>query len=88
MDLLEKTNEDSETFIERTKSIRKKDLDGYLKLNNHNFLRGIIKHGFDEHLDVIIKKELHFTFEYILRFERQKDIEFLTKKRYDISYYI
>ena len=88
LDLLEKTNEDSETFIERTKSIRKKDLDGYLKLNNYNFLRGIIKHGFDEHLDVIIKKELHFTFEYILRFERQKDIEFLTKKGYDINYYI
>lgn len=57
LDLLEKTNEDSETFIERTKSIRKKDLDGYLKLNNHNFLRGIIKHRFDEHLDVIIKKD-------------------------------
>lgn len=88
LDLLKKTNEDSETFIERTKSIRKKDLDGYLKLNNHNFLRGIIKHGFDEHLNVIIKKELHFTFEYILRFERQKDIEFLTKKGYNISYYI
>lgn len=88
LDLLEKTNEDSQTFIERTKSIRKKDLDGYLKLNNHNFLRGIIKHGFDEHLDVIIKKELHFTFEYILKFERQKDIEFLMKKGYDISYYI
>lgn len=88
LDLLEKTNEDSQTFIERTKSIRKKDLDGYLKLNNHNFLRGIIKHGFDEHLDVIIKKELHFTFEYILKFKRQKDIEFLMKKGYDISYYI
>lgn len=88
LDLLEKTNEDSQTFIERTESIRKKDLDGYLKLNNHSFLRGIIKHGFDEHLNVIIKKELHFTFEYILRFERQKDIEFLMKKGYDISYYI
>lgn len=88
LDLLEKTNEDSQTFIERTESIRKKDLDGYLKLNNHNFLRGIIKHGFDEHLDVIIKKELHFTFEYILKFKRQKDIEFLMKKGYDISYYI
>lgn len=88
LDFLEKTNEDSQTFIERTESIRKKDLDGYLKLNNHNFLRGIIKHGFDEHLNVIIKKELHFTFEYILRFERQKDIEFLMKKGYDISYYI
>ena len=56
LDLLKKTNEDSETFIERTKSIRKKDLDYYLRLDNDVFFKAIIDHGFDEHLDAIIRK--------------------------------
>lgn len=82
LDLLEKTNEDSQTFIERTKSIRKKDLDYYLRLDDDVFFKAIIEHGFDEHLDVIIRKEIFFHYNWILKFERQKDIEFLTKKGY------
>ena len=82
LDLLEKTNEDSETFIERTKSIRKKDLDSYLRLDDDVFFKAIIEHGFDEHLDVIIRKKIFFHYNWILKFERQKDIEFLTKKGY------
>ena len=88
LDLLEKTNEDSETFIERTKSIRKKDLDSYLRLGDDVYLRGIIAHGFDKHLDIIIKKEIGFTFAWILKFERQRDIEFLIKQGYNIDDYI
>lgn len=88
LDLLEKTNEDSETFIERTKSIRKKDLDSYLSLNDKGFLKAIIKHGFDKHLNAIIKKEIPFTFSWILEFERPKDIGFLVKKGYNIDDYI
>lgn len=88
LDLLEKTNEDSHTFIERTKSIRKKDLDSYLNLDYNLFLKAVIKHGFDKHLNIIIKKELPFTFDWILEFERQKDIDFLTKKGYNINDYI
>lgn len=82
LDLLEKTNEDSQTFIERTKSIRKKDLDYYLRLDNDVFFKAIIEHGFDEHLDAIIRKKIFFHYNWILKFERQKDIEFLTKKGY------
>lgn len=88
LDLLEKTKEDSETFIERTKSIRKKDLDAYLRLGDDVYLRGIIEHGFDEHLDIIIKKEIGFTFAWILKFGRQRDIEFLIKQGYNINDYI
>lgn len=88
LDLLEKTNEDSQTFIERTKSIRKKDLDSYLNLDYNLFIKAVIKHGFDEHLNIIIKKELPFTFNWILEFERPKDICFLLKKGYDIEDYI
>lgn len=88
LDLLEKTNEDSQTFIERTKSIRKKDLDSYLNLDYNLFIKAVIKHGFDEHLNTIIKKELPFTFNWILEFERPKDICFLIKKGYDIEDYI
>lgn len=88
LDLLEKTNEDSQTFIERTKSIRKKDLDSYLNFDYNLYLKAVIKHGFDEHLNIIIKKELPFTFDWILEFERQKDIDFLTKKGYNINDYI
>lgn len=88
LDLLEKTKEDSQTFIERTKSIRKKDLDFYLNLDYNLFIKAVIKHGFDEHLNIIIKKELPFTFNWILEFERPKDICFLLKKGYDIEDYI
>jgi hypothetical protein len=82
LDLLEKTNEDSETFIEKIKSIRKKDLDSYLRLDDDIFFKAIIEHGFDEHLDAIIRKKIFFHYNWILKFERQKDIEFLTKKGY------
>ena len=82
LDLLEKTKEDSHTFIERTESIRKKDLDYYLRLDDDDFFKAIIEHGFDEHLDVIIRKKIFFHYNWILKFERQKDIEFLTKKGY------
>ena len=85
LDLLEKTKEDSQTFIERTKSIRKKDLDSYLRLGDDVYLRGIIEHGFDEHLNVIIKKEIGFTFSWILKFGRQMDIEFLKNNCQEIS---
>ena len=88
LNLLEKTNEDSQTFIERTELIRKKDLDFYLNLDDNLFIKAVIKHGFDEHLNIIIKKELPFTFDWILEFERQKDIDFLTKKGYNINDYI
>lgn len=88
LDLLEKNNKDSETFIERTKSIRKKDLDYYLRLGDDVYLRGIIAHGFDKHLDIIIKKEIGFTFAWILKFGRQRDIEFLIKQGYNINDYI
>lgn len=88
LDLLEKTNEDSQTFIERTKSIRKKDLDSYLNLDYNLFIKAVIKYGFDKHLNIIIKKELPFTFNWILEFERPKDICFLLKKGYDIEDYI
>ena len=67
---------------------RKKDLDSYLNFDYNLYLKAVIKHGFDEHLNIIIKKELPFTFDWILEFERQKDIDFLTKKGYNINDYI
>lgn len=60
---------------------RKKDLSIFLRNQDSNLDYEIIKHGFDEHLDFLIKKNLFLFDCNIMPFQREKDIP-IFKERY------
>ena len=60
---------------------RKKDLSLFLKHKDSNLDYEITKHGFDDHLDILIKKDIFLLDSNIMPFQREKDISTF-KERY------
>ena len=60
---------------------RNKDLSLFLKHKDSNLDYEIIKHGFDDHLDFLIKKDIFLLDSNIMPFQREKDISTF-KERY------